>query len=99
VTAGGGGGVVYIYCVATIVMGSTHLTQTIYIYIYHQPPVRVRVLHSNIGDIDRWKSTMIVFFFGSSSVAWQSQKMVLLLTCEADYIIVLTTVCQGVWLR
>jgi hypothetical protein len=53
------------------------------------------------GDSDDRKSTSaVVFFLGQSPVSWQSQKqrVVALLSCEAEYIAGATAACQGVWL-
>lgn len=53
------------------------------------------------GDIDSRKSTSgIIFFFGDSPVSWVSakQKVVVLSSCEAEYIAATTAACQGVWL-
>jgi hypothetical protein len=53
------------------------------------------------GDVDTRKSiTGAVFYLGSSPVTWQSQKekVVVLSSCEAEYITGTTADCQGVWL-
>jgi len=53
------------------------------------------------GDCDDRKSTSGAFFFlGQSPVSWQSQKqrVVVLSSCEAEYIAGATAACQGVWL-
>jgi hypothetical protein len=53
------------------------------------------------GDLDSRKSTTgVLFFFGRSSVSWQStkQRVVSLSSCEAEYIAAATAACQGVWL-
>jgi hypothetical protein len=53
------------------------------------------------GDKDDHKSsTGTVFFLGSSAVTWasQKQKIVTLLSCEAEYVAATSGACQGVWL-
>lgn len=53
------------------------------------------------GDVDSRKSTTgVIFFLGESPISWQSakQKVVALLSCEAEYIAAATASCQGVWL-
>jgi hypothetical protein len=53
------------------------------------------------GDVDTKKSTSgIIFFLGYSLVSWKSQKqkVVALSSCEAEYIVVATAACQGIWL-
>ena len=54
------------------------------------------------GDIDDRKSTSRhVFFMGSSIVNWGSlkQTIVVLSSCEAEYIAATTATCQGIWLN
>jgi len=54
-----------------------------------------------VGDLDSRKSTIgVMFFFGRSPASWQStkQRVVALLSCEAEYIAAATAACQGVWL-
>ena len=54
------------------------------------------------GDIDECRSTSgVLVFLGAAPIAWQSlkQKIVALLTCEAEHIAAATAVCQAVWLR
>jgi hypothetical protein len=51
------------------------------------------------GDIDGWRSTSgVLVFLGFTPIAWQSlkQKMVALSTCEAEYVVAATAVCQVV---
>ena len=53
------------------------------------------------GDVDTSKSTTgTMFFLGDCLVSWQSlkQKVVALLSCEAEYIATTTTATQAVWL-
>jgi hypothetical protein len=53
------------------------------------------------GNADTRKSTTsVVFYLGSSPVTLQSQKhkIVLLSSCEAEYIAGTTVTCQGMWL-
>jgi hypothetical protein len=51
------------------------------------------------NDIDT-RNTGMVFFLGSCPVNWQSQKqkVVVLSSCEAEYIAETMVACQGVWL-
>jgi hypothetical protein len=54
------------------------------------------------GDIDDRKSTSgVLFFFGQCPVSWQSmkQKIVVLSSCEAEYVAATAAACQGVWLK
>jgi hypothetical protein len=55
--------------------------------------------HAGDGD-DRKSTSGTVFFLGQSLVSWQSrkQRVVVLSSCEAEYIAGATTACQGVWL-
>ena len=53
------------------------------------------------GDIQKRKSTSgVVFFLGSNLITWSSQKqrVVVLSSCESEYIAAATGTCQGVWL-
>ena len=53
----------------------------------------------NRGDLDDTKSTSSVFFFlEGNHVRWMSQKqrIVALLSCEAEYISLTLIACQGV---
>jgi hypothetical protein len=53
------------------------------------------------GDVDTRKSTTgVLFSLGNSVVSWQSQKLrvVVLSSCEVEYIAIATASCQGVWL-
>jgi hypothetical protein len=53
------------------------------------------------GDVDMRKTTTgVMFYHGSSPVTWQSQKqkVVVLSSCETEYIIGTAAACQGVWL-
>jgi hypothetical protein len=52
-------------------------------------------------DVDTRKSTSgVMYFLDNNVVSWQSQKkrVVVLSSCEAEYIIAATTSCQGMWL-
>ncbi|XP_039815166.1 secreted RxLR effector protein 161-like [Panicum virgatum] len=52
------------------------------------------------GDVDGRRSTTgVLFFLGVCPISWQSmkQKVVVLSTCEAEYIAAATACCQGVW--
>ena len=54
------------------------------------------------GDIDRrWSTSSVLVFLGSALISWLSlkQKVVVLSTCEAEYVAVATAACQVVWLR
>jgi hypothetical protein len=54
------------------------------------------------GDIDDRKSTSCVaFFLGDNIVSWssQKQKIVVISSCEAEYVAVASEACQGVWLN
>jgi hypothetical protein len=54
-----------------------------------------------VGDIDGRKSTSgMLFFLSDCPITWQSQKqkIVVLSTCEAEYIAAATAICQGIWL-
>ncbi|XP_062197279.1 secreted RxLR effector protein 161-like [Phragmites australis] len=53
------------------------------------------------GDaVDRRSTSGMVFFLSESLITWasQKQKVVALSSCEAEYIAVATTACQGIWL-
>jgi hypothetical protein len=53
------------------------------------------------GDVDSRKSTTsVVFYLGACPITCQSQKqkVVVLSSCEAEYIVGTTTACQGTWL-
>ena len=53
------------------------------------------------GDIDGQRSTSsVLVFLGSAPISWLSlkQKVVVLSTCEAEYVAAATTVYQVVWL-
>jgi hypothetical protein len=53
------------------------------------------------GDLDSRKSTSrVIFFFGKSPICWQSgkQRVVAMLSCEAEYIVAAAGACQGVCL-
>jgi hypothetical protein len=53
------------------------------------------------GDVDGRKSTTcLIFFLGDSPVSWQSakQRIVVMSSCEAEYIAATTARCQAVWL-
>ena len=54
-----------------------------------------------VGDVDTSKSTSgTMFFLGGCLVCWQStkQKVVTLLSCEAEYIAATSAATQGLWL-
>lgn len=54
------------------------------------------------GDHDDRKSTTsFVYFVGSTTFSWQSEKqsIVALSSCEAEYVVAVASVCYGVWLR
>ena len=54
-----------------------------------------------VGDVDDRKSTSgMIYFLSGGAIYWQStkQKVVVLSSCEAKYIVASTTVTQGVWL-
>ena len=54
------------------------------------------------GDIDGRHSTSgVLVFLGSAPISWLSlkQKVVVLSTCEAEYVVVAIVACQVVWLR
>ena len=53
------------------------------------------------GDVDTSKSTTgMMFFLGDCLVSWQSlkQKVLALLSCEAEYIATTTAATQALWL-
>ncbi|XP_043812719.1 secreted RxLR effector protein 161-like [Manihot esculenta] len=54
------------------------------------------------GDTDDRKSTSgIIFFIGESPITWVShkQRIVVLSSCEAEYIAATGGACQGLWLK
>jgi len=54
------------------------------------------------GDIDDRKSTSgYVFFMGNTTFSWLSKKqpIVMLSTCEAEYVATSWCVCHAIWLR
>ena len=54
-----------------------------------------------VGDVEDRKSTSgQVFFLGGLQITWNSlkQKVVALSSCEAEYIVIMSAVCQGVWI-
>ena len=54
------------------------------------------------GNIDGRRSTSsVLVFLGSAPISWLSlkQKMVVLSTCETEYVAAATAACQVVWLR
>ncbi|KAE8676644.1 hypothetical protein F3Y22_tig00111582pilonHSYRG00249 [Hibiscus syriacus] len=54
------------------------------------------------GDIDNRRSTTgFVFFMGDIAFTWMSKKqpIVTLSTCEAEYVVATSCVCQAIWLR
>ena len=53
------------------------------------------------GDVKDRKSTLgQVFFLGGLPITWNSlkQKVVALSSCEAEYIAIISTICQRVWI-
>jgi hypothetical protein len=53
------------------------------------------------GDVDDSRSTSgVLFYLGSSPIAWQSQKQksVALSSCEAEYMASSAAACQAIWL-
>jgi hypothetical protein len=54
------------------------------------------------GDVDDRKSTSgMLFFYGKCPISWQAtkQKIVVLSTCEAEYVAATGAACQGIWLK
>jgi hypothetical protein len=54
------------------------------------------------GDVDDRRSTSgMMYFFGKCPISWQStkQKIVVLSSCEAEYVAATGGACQGVWLK
>lgn len=54
------------------------------------------------GDVDDRKSTSgVLYFLGRCPITWQSakQKIVVLSSCEAEYVAATAAACQGVWLK
>ena len=54
-----------------------------------------------VGDVDDRKSTSgMIYFLSGGAICWQStkQKVVVLSSCEAEYIATSTAATQGVWL-
>ena len=54
------------------------------------------------GDVDDRKGTTgMIFYLGPNPISWnsQKQKVVVLSSCEAEYIAASTAACQAVWLR
>jgi len=55
-----------------------------------------------VGDIDGRRSTSrVLVFLGSTPISWLSlkQKVMVLSTCEAEYVAAATAACQAMWLR
>ena len=55
-----------------------------------------------VRDMDDRKSTTgFVFFMGDTAFIWMSKKqpIVILLTCEAEYVATTSCVCHAIWLR
>jgi hypothetical protein len=50
---------------------------------------------------DERSTSGALVFLGAAPIAWQSlkQKIMVLLTCEAEYVAAATAACQAVWLR
>ena len=54
------------------------------------------------GDIDGQRSTSgVLIFLGSVPISWLSlkQKVVVLSTCETEYVVAAIVACQALWLR
>ena len=54
------------------------------------------------GDIDDRKSTTgYVFFLGDCAISWLSKKqtIVMLSTCESEYVAASSSTCHALWLR
>lgn len=54
------------------------------------------------GDQDESKSTIgYVFYLGSTTSTWNSKKenVVALSSCEAEYVVASSTVCEAIWLK
>jgi len=54
-----------------------------------------------VGDVDDYKSTSkMIYFLSGGAICWQStkQKVVVLSSYEAEYIVASTATTQGVWL-
>lgn len=72
--------------------------------VYHRGDGETLVGYSDshhAGDMDCRKSTSgMLFFLGSTPVRCQSlkQNVVATSSCEAEYIVAATAVCQGIWL-
>jgi hypothetical protein len=52
--------------------------------------------------MDDRKSTIgFVFYMGETTFTWSSKKklIVILSTCKAEYIAIITCVCHSIWLR
>ena len=55
-----------------------------------------------VGDTDDRKSTTgFVFYMGDTAFTWTSKKqpIVTFSTCEAEYVIATSSVCNAIWLR
>ena len=55
-----------------------------------------------VGDLDDRKSTTdFIFFLGDHAISWSSKKqsIVILSTCESEYITAISYVCHAIWLR
>jgi hypothetical protein len=55
-----------------------------------------------VGDMNDRKSTIsFVFFMGETTVTWslKQKPIIILSTCEAEYIATTTCVCHSIWLR
>ena len=54
-----------------------------------------------VGDVDDHKSTSeMIYFISGGAICWQSikQKVVVLSSCEVEFIVASTAATQGVWL-
>jgi len=54
------------------------------------------------GDMDDRKSTIgFIFYMEDITFTWSSKKqsIVILSTCEAEYVVITTCVCHSMWLR
>jgi hypothetical protein len=73
-------------------------------YTKHEegPPKLIGYNDADMGDdIDDRKCTSgIVFFLAGNPVTWQAakQRVVALSSCEAEYIVMASAACQGIWL-
>ena len=55
-----------------------------------------------VGDMNDIKSTIgFVFYMGETTFTWSLKKksIIILSTCEAEYIATTTCVCHSIWLK